>query len=423
MLLRCPACRVGAVVQYARPGNLLLPDIWAQCDSCGADFDYHLQGDRLTLAELPNGPGQLDPTLLNTTLTRGEWQRRAGRAALLYLCPQCATEIDVHPDDGSGRTLEWVAMDGRLDRVPAPYRGRRCTPLELDKAAAGLAADDGTHACPRCRAQFDEVSRDYLALLVAPRDPHGVVARFGHQAHATAFWRAVAAGKRDPAAAGLICPVCTAELAQAPDGSYRLAAYDPARDPYGVGANYAGTGGGRGTRLASDDWRRIAAGQPPTAEAQQLREEADREFWLALCGGEVSLVDSATYPDPLGETEAVIVALDVRRYRRNWVSYRDVDTGTLWITTRRLRYRGERGDVDIPLAAIRGWATERWDGGTAKEQDVVTIRGVDADKQVAFGIPPAAQRIGTTVDGLPLQVRLDADRFVALCKALQEQRT
>ena len=422
MLLRCPACRVGAVVQYARPGGLLLPDIWARCDTCGADFDYHLQGDRLTLAELPNGPGQLDPALRGTTLPRGEWQRRADRTALLYLCPTCATEIDIHPDDGSGRTLEWVATEGRLDRVPAPYRGRRCTPLELDKAAAGLAAADGTHACPHCRAQFDEVARDRLALLAAPDDPFGAAARFGDQPHDTALWRAIAAGKRNPATDGLICPVCTAEMAPEPDGSYHLTAYDPTRDPYAVGACHADTREKRGTRLAITDWQRIAAGQPPTAEAQRLREEADREFWLALCAGEVSLVERAAYPDPLGANESVVVALDVTRYRRNWVSYRDVDTGTLWITTQQLRYRGERGDVAIPLTAIRGWATERWDGGTAKEQDVATIRGVDADKQVAFGIRPAAQHISTTVDALPLQVRLDADRFVALCKALQEQQ-
>ena len=420
-LLRCPACRVGAVVQYARPGTLLLPDIWAQCDTCGADFDYHLQGDRMTLADLPKGPGQLDPGLRGQTLTRGEWWRLSGRSDALYLCPNCAAEIDIFRDDGSGRVLEWVAVDGRLDRVPAAYRGRRCTPLELDKAAVGLAPDDGSHACPNCQAQFDEPTPGHLALLRAPSDPHRVVARFGGQARDVAFWRALAAGKRDPAQPGLVCPACTAELVPYDDGTYRLAAYDPARDPHGVGARLGGTNGRNGTRLAGEDWRRIAAGQPPADEARQLHNEAHREFWLALLAGEVSLADAATIPDSPEQGEAVILGLPAARYRRTWASYHDVDTGTLWVTTRRLRYRGGRGEVTIPLATIRDCEIARWDEKTDRAQDVVTIRRSDGEKQIAFGFRASAQIVESTVDGLLLRLRIDGKHFVELCEALRRK--
>jgi hypothetical protein len=313
-----------------------------------------------------------------------------------------------------------VAVDGRLDRVPAAYRGRRCTPLELDKAAAGLAPDDGTHACPNCRAQFDEIAPDHLALLRAPADPQRIAARFGGQPHTIAFWRAVAAGKRDPAQPGGICPVCTAELVPYPDGTYRLAAYDPARDPYGVGARLGDADGRRGTRLATEDWRRIAAGQPPADEARRLHEEAHREFWSALLAGEVSLADAAAFPEAPEPGETVVLAFPAARYRRTWASYHDVDTGTLWVTTRRLRYRGGRGDATIPLATIQGWGTERWDGGSAREQDVVTIRR-SGGKQVAFGLRAAAQQVEATVDGLLLRLRLDGKRFVELCEALRRR--
>lgn len=418
-LLRCPACRVGAVVQYARPGTLLLPDIWARCDTCAADFDYHLQGDRMTLDALPNGPGQLDPALRGRTLTRTEWWRLSGRAEMLYFCENCAAEIDIHADDERGDTLEWVAVDGRLDRVPAAYRGRRCTPLELDKAAAGLDPDAGTHACPNCRAQFDAIARSELLLRHAPNDPHGVAARFGDAARDIAFWRAVAAGKRDPARPGLICPACTAELATAGDGSYGLVAYDPSRDPHGVGARLGETRDRRGTYLASEDWRRIAAGQPTAAEAARLRDEAGREFWQAMLAGEVSLVQARDYPDRLTDAEAVVVALAATRYRRTWVSYHGIDTGTLWVTTRQLRYRGGRGDGSIPLSAIRAWETERWDGGTAEEQDVVTIRRSDGGQDLTLGFRSSAQAVAATIDDLTIEVRLDPARFTELCEALR----
>jgi len=419
-LLRCPACRVGAVVQYARPGALLLPDIWARCDTCEADFDYHLQGDRLTLDALPGGPGQLDPALRGRTLTRAEWWRLSGRTEALYFCENCAAEIDIHPDDERGQTLEWVAVDGQLDRVPPAYRGRRCTPLELDKAAAGLAPDAGTHACPRCRAQFDAVAQDELVLLRAPDDPRGIAARFGERSYTVAFWRSLAAGKRDPARPGLICPACTAELAAGDNDSYSLVAYDLRRDPYGIGGRFGEARDRRGTYLASGDWRRLAVGQPVATEARALRDEADREFWLALLAGEVSLAGSADYPARLADGEVVVLALATTRYRRTWVSDHPIDTGTLWVTTRYLRYRGGRGDVTIPLATIREWSTERWDGGTATERDAVTLRRSDGEKAPTFGFRPAEQVVEATIEGLSFRVRLDADHLVTLCESLRQ---
>ena len=419
-LLRCPACRTGAVVQYARPGTLLLPDIWARCDTCEADFDYHLQGDRLTLAELPRGPGQLDPALLGQTLPRAEWHRLSGRTATLYLCPHCAAEIDVHPDDGTGRRLEWVAVDGSTDAVPREYRARRSTALELSKHAAGLAPTDGTHDCPNCRAQFDEVTPGSLTLLSAPSDPHGVAARAGGRAFPLPFWRALAAGKRDPARPGLVCPSCTAELAPLPDGTLRLTAHDPARDPFGAGGRYGGAGSTSGMPLAREDWQRVAGGLPPADEERRLREEASQEFWRALLAGEVSLANAAdTYPDSVGADETVVLALPAARYRRTWASNHDIDTGTLWVTSRRLRYRGERGDATIPLVAIREWATERWDERSVKEEDVVIIRRSDDNKTIAFGFRPAEQLLEVSIDSLTLGLRIDAGRFVELCEALR----
>lgn len=418
-MLRCPACRVGVVLQYARPGTLLLPDFWAQCDTCGADFDYHLQDDSLTLAELPNGPGQLDPALRGQTLARAEWRRLSNRTEATYLCPNCAAEIDSYPANGRGGGLEWVAVDRRLDRVPPHYRGRRCTPLELSKSASGISPNDGTHACPSCQAQFDEVGPGRLTLLHAPRDPYGVVARFRGHTHPAPFWRAIATGRRDPAQPGLICPSCTAELAAYPDDAYRLAAYDPSRDPYGVGGRYGDDRPG-GTRLAREDWQRLAAGVPPPDEERRLREEAARELWGVLLTGAVSVADAAgSYPDPVAGDEKVVLALPASRYRRTWASYHDIDSGTIWVTTTRLRYRGARGEVTIPLAAVRDWGTERWGDRSVKEEDVVIIRRSDGVKPVAFGFRAAQQLLDVTVDGLAIRLRIDADRFVALCKALR----
>jgi hypothetical protein len=151
-----------------------------------------------------------------------------------------------------------------------------------------------------------------------------------------------------------------------------------------------------------------------------MHEEAQREFWLALLAGEVSLVDAATFPDATEPGESLILELTAARYRRTLVSYHDVDTGILWVTTRRLHYRGGRGDATIPLTTIQGWGTERWDAASDKEQDVVTIRR-SGEKQIAFGLRASAQIVEATVDGLLLRLRLDGKHFVELCEALRRQ--
>ncbi len=116
-----------------------------------------------------------------------------------------------------------------------------------------------------------------------------------------------------------------------------------------------------------------------------------------------------------------MLALPAARYRRTWASYHDIDAGTLWVTTGRLRYRGGRGEATIPLAAVQSWGTERWEDRSVKEEDVVIVRRSDGGKPIAFGFRAAHQVLDVTVDGLTIRLRVDAGRFVELCEALRRK--
>ncbi|MDP9378563.1 MAG: serine/threonine protein kinase [Chloroflexota bacterium] len=407
VLLRCPACRVGSVTGYVKSQMFLVPDAWARCDTCGADFDYHVQQDTLTLAELPGGPGHLSPEMLGETRTRREWAALASGNADQYACRVCGSQFDTC---APGR-LEWVAQGGRPDRVPLAHRGECLTRLDWAKIAHGVRVDDGTSACPNCDAQFDETEPGQLTLLRASQDPYGTLAAHRGRSYPVDTWRSISSGRREPASRGVICPVCTAELEESGyGGGYVLASYDTARDPYGAGARY------HNQRLSYEDWQRIAAGKPPASEVQRLVEEAHRELWAALLAGEISTSGAEeSYPEPRSSGEKVVVTFLAVQVRSRFGILYEYDSGQIWLTTARLLYEGNRGAVSIPLSRAAGCEVE--DVGYAYGL-LVVVRRRDRGKEFLFGMDSGP--LGLEVDGLALQLRLDELSFAQLFESLRQ---
>jgi hypothetical protein len=406
-MMRCPACRTGAVVGYLRSQMLVVPDPWARCDTCGADFDYHTVEDSLTLAELPQGAGHLSAQWIGQTRTRAEWAALASERADEYRCGACAAEFHACADGG----LEWVARAGNPGLVPSEHRGQ-CRPrLAWAKIAHHLPLDAGSIACPACAAQFDEVVPGQLTLLGAPRDPFGTVAAHRGRTYPVTTWRGMGMGGA-LAGPGLVCPACTARLEEGGRGDeYTLVAHDPGRDPHGVGTRYGNT------RLSARDWRRIAAGGVPAGEEQRLREVARREFWAAMLAGEVATSTAEdSYPGHKARDEKIVITFPAMRVRSLFgFAYPD-DEGQVWLTTRQLLYQGERGHVTVSLRDTAG--CEVLDMGQAADS-IVEIHGRDGSTPFRFIMGHGPMQYD--LEGLALQLRWDEQAFAELFEALRQK--
>jgi serine/threonine protein kinase len=406
-LMRCPACRTGAVRVYARSQMLIVPDLWARCDHCGADFDYHSQNDSLTLAELPSGPGQLAPELLGQTRTRAGWAYLSGDTADTYLCGVCHSQFR---SCGPGQ-LEWVTRGGDARRVPPEHRGQCWSRLLWAKLAHHVPVNDGTVMCPSCDAQFDEAAPGQLTLLRASEDPFGTVAAHQGRTYPVATWRALATGSRTPSRPGLVCPSCTAQMEETGRSDrYELVSFDQARDPYGAGGRY------RGRQLGTRDWRRIAAGGVPADEEPRLREEAHREFWAAMLAGEISTSPAVdTYPRARAPGEEVVTTFGAVRIRSRFGFLYGHDEGQVWLTTEQLFYQGQRGQVAVRLREAAGCLLfDTGQGGLIVE--IQDRKGSDLFR-FSMGRGP----LQFEVDGLALQLHWDEDAFVELFESLRRR--
>ena len=404
VLMRCPACRTGNVMQYVRSQMLLVPDIWAQCDHCGADFDYHAGYDTLTLAELPSGPGHLSSSSIGQTRARSEWALIAGGGSTdAYICGVCEAEFHTCRDGG----LEWVARGGSRSQVPSEHRGQCWSRPLWQKIAHKIPVDSGNIACPNCAAQFDEVAPGQLTLLDASRDPYGALATHRARTYPVATWRTLDRGSAAPGS-GLVCPVCTAEMREeGRAGEYTLAAYNPDHDPRGTGSQY------QQQRLSRREWQRIAAGTMPAREAAQLRDEAHRELWAALCAGEISPAEGS-FPGPKAGDENVVVTFGAVQIRSRLGFHYEYDSGQIWLTTKRLVYQGERSSENILLAETDGCEL----GDLMHGYDaVVTIRREVWGTPFSFGMDVGT--LDLEVEELPLRLTWDENSFAQLFTSLR----
>lgn len=405
VMMRCPACRTGNVLQYVRSQMLLVPDVWARCDHCGADFDYHTGYDTLTLAELPSGPGTLSGSAIGQTRARGEWALIAGGgAADAYFCGVCEAEFHNCRDGG----LEWVARGGSRAQVPAEHRGQCWSRALWQKIAHKVPVDSGNVACPNCAAQFDETAPGQLTLLDASRDPFGALAAHRGRTYPVATWRTLGVGGRAAAGPALVCPVCTAELQeQGRADEYSLVTHDPDHDPRGTGGRY------HNQRLSRREWQRIAAGTIPATEAAQLRDEAHRELWAALCAGEVSPAEGS-YPGPKAGGENVVVTFGAVQIRSRLGFHYEYDRGQIWLTTKRLLYQGDRSSENMLLAETGGCELEDVMHGYGA---VVTILREGWGKPYSFGMDVGT--LDLEVEGLPLRLPWDENSFAQLFTSLR----
>ncbi|MDQ3856071.1 MAG: serine/threonine protein kinase [Chloroflexota bacterium] len=406
-LMRCPACRTGEVRVYARSQMLVVPDLWARCDRCGADFDYHTQNDSLTLMELPSGPGLLGQELHGQTRSRAEWAALAGDAGDTYYCGVCHSEFrSCGPEK-----LEWVARGGNPRQVPVQHQGQCWSRLLWAKLAHHVPVNDGTVVCPSCDAQFDESSPGQLTLLRTSEDPFGTVAAHRGRTYPAAKWRALATGGRAPSRPGLVCPSCTAQLeTTGQPNRYELASYDQSRDPYGTGSRY------QGQQLGVGDWRRVAAGGVPADEEQRLRQEAHREFWAAMLAGEVSTSPAAeTYPFATAPDEEVVITFPAVQIRSRFGFLYGHDEGQLWLTTKQLVYQGQRGDVVVPLREAAGCQLL----DTGQDGSIIEIQDMSGSALLRFSITVAPLEFEG--DGLALQLRWDESAFIELFESLRRR--
>jgi serine/threonine protein kinase len=407
VLMRCPNCRVGSVAMYNAPKVLIVPDLWARCDSCGANFDYHSQADTLTLEDLPQGAQHLPAATVGKTLTRAEWAGMAGSASDACVCPDCNSAFQ----SCDGSALEWVARHGEAHLVPAEYRGQ-CLPRSTwARLAHGIAADAGSLACPHCRAEFDEPSSGTLTLLRGTQDPHGVLAAQRGRSLPITSWLAMAAKPSTAYSSGYACPDCSAYLRASGRNAFTLAAHDPANDPHGVGRRYAGK------KLADRDWRRIAAGAVPESEDRRLREEARQVLWQALLAGEVATpAAERSFPGRPAPGEKVVVTFGAVTVRSRFGFLYQHDEGQVWLTTAQIGFRGSRGDVIVPLKQASG--ARLLDLGTGGAR-AIEIIGHDRRDLLRFYMGHGPLEF--TIQGLALQLPWDERRFVELFESLRRR--
>ena len=409
VLMRCPACRTGGVVAYASSQMLFIPDLRAQCDNCGADWDYHSANDSLRLDDLPV-PGHLGQDWIGETRTRHEWAEMAGDRVDAYVCPVCDSAFETC---GEG-SLEWVAREGRPEAVPREHRGHCRSMGQWQRIARGASSSGGGGSvfCPTCDAQFDEVSPGNLKLLDAFRDPYGTAAAHRGRTYPAATWLMLSAGGRGSLAPGLACPVCSAYLEKVGrKDTYELAWYDSSRDPFGTGQRH----GARSMPLR--EWQRIGAGGVPEAEHQRLREEATRELWAAMLAGEMSTSAAEnSYPMTRQANEKVVMTFSALRIRSRFGFMYEQGSGQIWLTTRQLYYRGDGGDAQVALR----------DAGPISILDIgygadplVEIRRRDGREALSFSMASAPLEL--TVDGLALQLPWDEDAFAELFESLRRR--
>lgn len=409
VLMRCPACRVGGVVAYASSQMLFIPDLRAQCDTCHADFDYHSANDSLRLDDLPT-PGYLSMDWVGETRTRREWADMAGSRVDAYVCPVCDSAFETC---GEG-SLEWVAREGSPRAVPKEHRGQCRSMAQWQRIATGGAnasgSGNGSVVCPTCDAQFDEPSPGRLTLLDAFRDPYGTVAAHRGRTYPAATWLMLSAGEQGSLGPGLACPVCTAYLEKVGrNDAYELAWYDTSRDPFGTGQRH----GARTMPL--HDWQRIGAGGVPKGEYDRLREEATRELWAAMLAGEMSTSAAEnSYPLTRQGNEKVVMTFGALRIRTRFGFMYEQDSGQIWLTTRQLFYRGNRGTVEVALREA-GRITIL-DTGYGVDP-LVEIRRKDGKEALSFTMASAPLEL--TVDGLALQLPWDVDAFAELFENLR----
>ena len=406
-VMNCPACRTGRVKQYVKRRTLfLVREHWARCDLCGAEWSRQGSKGNWVLQELPAGPGALRNTPIGHTKTRTEWQRLSGRSDEQLGCQGCGAEFDRQPDG----QLAWIAVDGDPDRVPAVHRGRRRSPQEWAKIACGYAPSDGTHVCSGCASQFDAPEPGILALVRATQPLASIPRAYRTGAHPLPIWRAIGAGKRNPGVPGRICPACTAELDEVAPDQLTLTAFQSSRDPHGAGRRY------HRQRLAREDWARIAAGRAPQAVEQELIEGAEQELWAAVCAGEFTDPEAvASYPCSPVAGEQVLLRLHAIQLRERQSGLYEYDTGRLWISSRRLRYHGSRGNMTIPydkLTDCRMEATKHPAG------EMLVVRRSDRVRPIYFILGETPPTV--IIDGLTLDVRCNTSRLAELVGRLRQ---
>ena len=408
-MLRCPACRTGTVVGYAAT-KLLIPDLRASCNVCEADFDFHIATDSLTLEDLPTGSQFLSEDSIGETRTRAEWQAMAGGDVDAYLCDVCDAAFQTC-DDGS---LEWIAAAGDPDQVPRAHRGVCRSRSEWARIASRLPAGVASVVCPACAAQFDEPAAGQLTLLNVRQDPYGFAAQRLGVTHRAAVWGVLAAGRQAPGGSGVACPACTAYLQDAGrsaggrSDARRLVSFDPATDPYGIGARYDGQ------ELSTSDWQRIAGGGLPDAEEQRLREEARRAFWNGMLAGEITTSTAKeSIPVPLAAGEKAVITFAAVMVRTRFGFLYDEVDGQVWLTTRQIVFRGGREQIVVPLETSTGCELADMGQGNL----VVEINGSDGSPVLRFYMDSSPMEF--QVDGLTVPVQWDERAFAELFESLR----
>lgn len=253
--LFCPVCREVPLREETRSRALgIVADVWWNCPHCHAEFD---EGRHrvATLMNVPQDPFGVGAAMREKNLPFDEWRRMSGRTDEYIACDHCGANWNMDSPDSATLLHAGEGDAGKEWKS-------RALPMEAwQKIAENLPPDAGTHACPRCRAEFDvDRAQGNMALLQFGSARPAWAQSWTGQWHALREWYLHASGKTT-GQPGAVCPNCATEWDAAENGLH-LSIAKPGPLVSRVGDT-----------LALEDWQRLARGAPTRQEAARLRQE------------------------------------------------------------------------------------------------------------------------------------------------------
>ena len=134
-----------------------------------------------------------------------------------------------------------------------------------------------------------------------------------------------------------------------------------------------------------------------------------------MLAGEVSTsAAEESFPERKDPGEKAVITFAAMQFRSRFGFIYPHDDGQVWLTTRRLVYRGGRGEVAVPLGAAADCGVLDMGPSIAP---MVQIRGRDGSDLFRFSMDSGPLEFD--IDGLALQLRWDEQTFVELFESLR----